>query len=211
MRSTIRRAYHQDRFAVGSPVSSQRTRSSLARVTHNRRARLGDPKRASLRSLRHPPAANPLGSRWGWGGDTATISPPASNRCRQSLPCARGGGGKVKEYTDGATEVTPSSEVMNGRKRRGSNPHLQNLSMVQCRVPVLDFRISHSDVPRWPSRREATPRSRYRSRARRLAPEQEFAIRALAGTRSLRSLAADFGVSHETIRAVVRQHRLSPD
>jgi DeoR/GlpR family transcriptional regulator of sugar metabolism len=30
-------------------------------------------------------------------------------------------------------------------------------------------------------------------------------IRALAGTRSLRALAADFGVSHETIRAVLRQ------
>jgi DeoR/GlpR family transcriptional regulator of sugar metabolism len=31
-------------------------------------------------------------------------------------------------------------------------------------------------------------------------------IRAQHGSKSLRSLAADFGVSHETIRAVVRQN-----
>jgi len=42
-------------------------------------------------------------------------------------------------------------------------------------------------------------------RRRKLTPEQEAAIRAVAGTRSLRSLATDFGVSHETIRAVLRQ------
>ena len=41
-------------------------------------------------------------------------------------------------------------------------------------------------------------------RRRRLTAEQESAIRALAGTRSLRSLAADFGVSHETVRGVLR-------
>jgi hypothetical protein len=34
----------------------------------------------------------------------------------------------------------------------------------------------------------------------RLAPEQEAVIRALAGTRSVRSLTAEFGVSHETVR-----------
>ena len=41
-------------------------------------------------------------------------------------------------------------------------------------------------------------------RRRKLSPEQETAIRAEAGYRSLRELAAEFGVSHETIRAVVR-------
>jgi hypothetical protein len=46
--------------------------------------------------------------------------------------------------------------------------------------------------------------------ARKLTAEQEAAIRSLVGTESLRSLAADFGVSHETIRAVVRQNRLAP-
>ena len=44
-----------------------------------------------LRSLPHPPAANPLGS----GGDGEGIRPPPlpSGLCPQSLPCARGGGG----------------------------------------------------------------------------------------------------------------------
>jgi hypothetical protein len=38
----------------------------------------------------------------------------------------------------------------------------------------------------------------------RLTPADEAAIAALAGTRSLRSLAADFGVSLETVRAAIR-------
>ena len=75
------------------------------------------------------------------------------------------------------------------------------------RVAVPDFRIRSSLVSRWPSRRDSSARPRYRARARKLTPEQESAIRALASTRSLRSLAVDFGVSHETIRAVVRQER----
>jgi transposase len=45
------------------------------------------------------------------------------------------------------------------------------------------------------------------SRPRKLTPDQEAMIRALAGTKSLRSLAAEFGVSHETIRIIVRQGR----
>ena len=47
----------------------------------------------------------------------------------------------------------------------------------------------------------------YRERACRLTADQEPAIRNLAGTKSLRSLAAYFGVSHETIRAVLAAHR----
>ena len=43
---------------------------------------------------------------------------------------------------------------------------------------------------------------RYARRARRLTPTEESKIRALAATKSLRSLAADFGVSHETVRGV---------
>ncbi|MDP9356798.1 MAG: hypothetical protein M3R02_16200 [Chloroflexota bacterium] len=39
---------------------------------------------------------------------------------------------------------------------------------------------------------------------RKLSLDQESAIRTLAQTKSLRSLAADFGVSHETVRAIVR-------
>ncbi len=47
-------------------------------------------------------------------------------------------------------------------------------------------------------------------RRRKLSSEQEAAIRALAQTRSLRVLAAEFGVSHETIRAVVREEPGAP-
>ena len=53
-------------------------------------------------------------------------------------------------------------------------------------------------------RNDATP-GRYRSRPRTLTPEHAATIRALAGTRSLRSLAAEFGVSHETVRTAVRR------
>jgi len=41
-------------------------------------------------------------------------------------------------------------------------------------------------------------------RRHKLSLAQESAIRALAATRTLRSLATEFGVSHETVRAVVR-------
>jgi hypothetical protein len=43
------------------------------------------------------------------------------------------------------------------------------------------------------------------ARARNLTLEQEFNVPALAGTKSLHSLVADFGGSHETIRTVLRQ------
>ena len=44
----------------------------------------------------------------------------------------------------------------------------------------------------------------YLHRPRKLTPAQVSAIRALTGTKSLRELAAEFGVSHETVRAVLR-------
>jgi hypothetical protein len=75
----------------------------------------------------------------------------------------------------------------------------------RTRIPFPDLRTEPTSHPRWPPPRDAAPSSRYRGRARRLTVEQESAIRALASTRSLRSLAVDFGVSHEMIRAVVRQ------
>ena len=68
-----------------------------------------------------------------------------------------------------------------------------------------DFRPAPVDAPRWPVRSrpdESAPR-RYGRRSRKLTPAQESAIRALAHTKSLRSLAADFGVSHETVRAIL--------
>jgi hypothetical protein len=94
------------------------------------------------------------------------------------------------------------------REFDGHRVHMLGL-FVPRRIPVPDLRPSVSPSPRWPSRGDSSSRSRYRARARKLTLEQESAIPALAGTRSLRSLAADFEVSHETIRAVVRQNRLA--
>ena len=77
----------------------------------------------------------------------------------------------------------------------------------RSRIPFPDLRTELAAHPRWPSRRDAFSPFRYRARVRRLTAEQEASIRALAGTRSLRSLATEFGVSRETIRTVVRQDR----
>ncbi len=44
-----------------------------------------------------------------------------------------------------------------------------------------------------------------RQRSQRLSPEELAAIRSLALTKSLRPLAAEFGVSHETVRAVIQR------
>jgi DNA-binding NarL/FixJ family response regulator len=78
---------------------------------------------------------------------------------------------------------------------------------VPHRVVVPDFRVSSSLVPRWPSERREPSGPRYRIRPRKLTPEQEATIRDLAATKSLRALAAEYDVSHETIRAVVRHER----
>ena len=58
-----------------------------------------------------------------------------------------------------------------------------------------------------PPRRVAgySRRPSYRAaRRRKLSPEQEAAVRAQAGKRTLRELADEFGVSHETVRSIVR-------
>ena len=44
-----------------------------------------------------------------------------------------------------------------------------------------------------------------------LPADQVATIRALAGTKSLRSLAADFNVSHETIRTALRKEALTSE
>jgi hypothetical protein len=106
--------------------------------------------------------------------------------------------GLLEAHTNGATGVTPSSEVMNGRKRRGS-----------VSSPRHDSAGTDSiDIAAVPPRR-VSGRSQRTSvqvpRQRKLLPEQITTLRALAGSKSLRALAADFGVSHETIRSVLRQ------
>jgi Bacterial regulatory proteins, gntR family len=53
-------------------------------------------------------------------------------------------------------------------------------------------------------------RATYRSpRQRKLSVAQVEAVRAEAGNRTLRELAAEFGVSHETIRTALRLETLS--
>ncbi len=76
----------------------------------------------------------------------------------------------------------------------------------RMRVLVPDFRPLPAFTPRWStgSRRDAPAHGRYRQRARMLTPVQEASIQSLAATKSLRSLAAEFGVSHETVRRVIR-------
>ena len=61
-----------------------------------------------------------------------------------------------------------------------------------------------------PARRRAgrSRRDSYQTpRQRKLSPEQQVAIRAEAGNRTLRELAAEFGVSHETIRKSIERAR----
>ncbi len=61
-------------------------------------------------------------------------------------------------------------------------------------------------VARLPPHRVAAPfkRTDYRSpRLRKHSPGQEAAIRAEAGNRSVREPAAAYGVSHETVRAIL--------
>lgn len=56
-----------------------------------------------------------------------------------------------------------------------------------------------------PRRPAVTTRQGSFTPRRKLTPEQEVAIQTCSAAESLRSLAADFGVNHETIRAVVGQ------
>ena len=76
-------------------------------------------------------------------------------------------------------------------------------------MPVPDFRRDTNYSPRWSvrSRPDMSAPRRYARRLSKLTPDQEAAIRTLEGTRSLRSLAADYGVSHETIRTIQRSFR----
>jgi DNA-directed RNA polymerase sigma subunit (sigma70/sigma32) len=64
------------------------------------------------------------------------------------------------------------------------------------------------DIAAVPARRVSgrSKRTAYHApRRRKLSSQQEATIRSQSGTRTLRELAAEFGVSHETIRTVLRQ------
>ena len=70
-------------------------------------------------------------------------------------------------------------------------------------------RLSPSPVyiPRWPPDppRNVSCSRRYARRPGKLTLAQESTIRALAKTKGLRSLAWQFGVSHETVRSVLKR------
>ena len=77
---------------------------------------------------------------------------------------------------------------------------------VGCILPAGALLIAN-----WPPLRVAgrSKRATYRSpRRRKLSAEQVEAIRAEAGNRTLRELAAEFEVSHETIRKALRSRAL---
>jgi len=104
--------------------------------------------------------------------------------------------GLPQANTNGATGVTPSSEGMIGRKRRGSDSHIRHVLDGTVVIAVAPER-SRSGV----SRRE----SYQRPRPRKLTINERDAVRLEADkARTLRTLAAEFGVTHETIRAILR-------
>ena len=90
--------------------------------------------------------------------------------------------------------------MLHRRKRRGS------VSSPRHGRPGAEPISVAAPAPRRVSGR--SQRASYHTpRRRKLTHEQEAAIRAGAGNRSLRELAAEFGVSHETVRAVLRGPR----
>jgi hypothetical protein len=100
----------------------------------------------------------------------------------------------VVNWAPKKTIAAQSLSSLRWGKQRGSDSHIRH---------VLDGTVIAEALPRHVSGR--SKRASYRSpRRRKLAPEQEAAIRASIGDCSLRSLAADFGVSHQTVRATLR-------
>jgi hypothetical protein len=127
-----------------------------------------------------------------------TIAPSSADLCFQSLPYARGGGiGDYQTNDNGVTSVTPSSEGITGRKRRGSDSHIRH---------ILDGTVVIATAPERSPAGVSGREGYQRPRPHKLTTEQLDAIRSEANSgRSLRNLAAAHGVSHETIRAVLRE------
>jgi hypothetical protein len=123
---------------------------------------------------------------------------------RSGRRASRARGERATQDTTSANGPAPSSATGNRRRPRGSIPRARACLASSRRRP----RSAHSPRAGSPglSRRDASLPLRYCARTRWRTLEQESPMSALAGTTSLRSLAADFGVSHETIQAVLRQH-----
>src|SRR5262245_37475289 len=104
----------------------------------------------------------------------------------------------VKAETAGSNPVASASSI--SRLTPSSISGAASL-FVPRRIPLTNrsAALAHLGAPS--VRRYLAPRRH------RLTPADEAAILALSQTKSLRALAADFGVSHETIRAIVRGPR----
>ena len=66
------------------------------------------------------------------------------------------------------------------------------------KVQIPDYYVKHSPI-------FDGAESRYTRRPRKLSPAEERKIRFLSQYQSLRSLAADFDVSHETVRTIIQE------
>ena len=125
---------------------------------------------------------------------THTARQAAAALFNGGAPCTKGSECKTGKCL-GSSRCSCSKAVLAGGSD-GGRGRVQELFSPR-RLAVPDLR---------PIRRApCVPGNRYAERARRLGPDEEATIRAFAGTRSLRSLAAGFGVSHETVRSVLRR------
>ncbi len=154
------------------------------------------PRTGTWRPLVHPPAANPLGSRWRRGGvPPASISLRSDNSRLRRLPCARGGSA-VKQNTWSAPGVTPPSEVRNGRKRRGS--------VTRRRCGDGYYNIAEAPpVERVGESKRASASNRDHGRVSEVIRKRVHVLRAAGLT--LREISALAGISHEAVRSVLRE------
>ena len=126
----------------------------------------------------------------------------------------------VTQHARVTRTITQSSRPKSTR-RPGVRPHSNRPFAQICqgsdggsdgdRLSVLELFaprcVAVPDIRPLPRPRRGGSGVRYSLRARKLTLAEESAIRSLAATKSLRSLAAEFGVSHETVPAVLgRRH-----
>ena len=98
-----------------------------------------------------------------------TIAPSSADLCFQSLPYARGGGiGDYQTNDNGVTSVTPSSEGITGRKRRGSDSRMRH---------VLDGTVIIATAPDRCPAGQSGREGYQRPRARKFTVEDQDAVR----------------------------------
>ncbi len=127
-------------------------------------------------------------------------APSGGGRLGRSAPMMPNARRDVNRLPASAPEMptaaagTPRPCCMGGSDRGRSRARTKRPGVVVVALPAARRTVGGSS---------RAPYSRQRSQ--RLSPEELAAIRSLALTKSLRSLAAEFGVSHETVRAVIQR------